>query len=248
MNNSADSHPENPSQGSPIYSEAYLRWKGWNSVFPIELQRHHRMDIKAELQRAGALGALLALEIGFGPGRFMRFAREAGMQIDGIEVNPHLISSAREAGFSVIADLQSATDAHYDLVVAFDVLEHISQEDLVPFVDLMARKLKPQGKMILRFPNGDSPLGLPLMNGDLTHVSYIGSDRIIAIAQRVGLKVLSINAEAQPVWCGSLKHGLHRALTKPLRTALNALFRIVFFPGSRALPVSQNMVVVLTLE
>jgi 2-polyprenyl-3-methyl-5-hydroxy-6-metoxy-1,4-benzoquinol methylase len=52
--------------------------------------------------------------------------------VRGTEINEDLVSIAKQNGFKVThaADLSKFNDSTYDLIVAFDVLEHIPQEIL----------------------------------------------------------------------------------------------------------------------
>ena len=59
------------------------------------------------------------------------------------------------------SDLSNLKGDNYDLIVAFDVLEHIPQEDLPSFKKVQ-RLLKEDGSFIARFPNCDSPFGLKI--------------------------------------------------------------------------------------
>ena len=61
-----------------------------------------------------------------------------------------------------------------DLVLAFDVLEHVPKAVALGFWRDVMRVLKPGARAVLRFPNGDFPFGLGHQNADVTHVNAIG--------------------------------------------------------------------------
>jgi SAM-dependent methyltransferase len=61
-------------------------------------------------------------------------------------------------------------DAGLAVVVGIDLIEHISKDDVMELLRQAHRVLRPGGRLILRYPNGDSPLvGMNLFN-DITHV------------------------------------------------------------------------------
>jgi SAM-dependent methyltransferase len=60
-------------------------------------------------------------------------------------------------------------DASVDVVIAFDVIEHFTRDELLPFVDNVRRVLKPGGRWIIHVPNGESPFGGRMRYWDMTH-------------------------------------------------------------------------------
>lgn len=63
-----------------------------------------------------------------------------------------------------LADLASL-----DVVVVFDVIEHFTRDELLPFVDQVHRVLKPGGRWIIHAPNSESPFFGAIRFGELTH-------------------------------------------------------------------------------
>ena len=61
----------------------------------------------------------------------------------------------------------------FDLIILFDVIEHISKEDLLNFFQNLNELLNKDGEILLRFPNGSSAAGLEYFNSDLTHFSFL---------------------------------------------------------------------------
>jgi 2-polyprenyl-3-methyl-5-hydroxy-6-metoxy-1,4-benzoquinol methylase len=79
-------------------------------------------------------------------------------------------TNPRVAHADSLAHLDSFPDEHFDIVIALDFLEHLQREDFRRWLAISHAKLKPSGMLIMRGPNGDSPLvGLNLFN-DITHV------------------------------------------------------------------------------
>jgi 2-polyprenyl-3-methyl-5-hydroxy-6-metoxy-1,4-benzoquinol methylase len=103
----------------------------------------------------------------------------------GIEANLELVNIAEHLGYKALhSDEMYAINAdQFDLIAAFDVLEHIPQSEILNFLSQVKRMLKNGGVFIARFPNGDSPFGLANQNGELTHVTAIGSEKFRYLVQ-----------------------------------------------------------------
>jgi SAM-dependent methyltransferase len=98
------------------------------------------------------------IEIGCGAGDFIAQMRDKGIIAEGIELNPSAVASARSRNLPVHQqDLQNAAiqnPSGYDVVCAFQVLEHISQP--FEFLSWCCDLLKPGGQLIIAVPNSDS--------------------------------------------------------------------------------------------
>jgi 2-polyprenyl-3-methyl-5-hydroxy-6-metoxy-1,4-benzoquinol methylase len=77
-------------------------------------------------------------DIGFGNGNFMGWCRDQGWRCDGIEVNQFLIERAINNKLRAFSSIETLTTLHpgttYDLITAFDVLEHIDRGQIVNFL------------------------------------------------------------------------------------------------------------------
>ena len=148
----------------------YMMWKGWETFGQIDARNGRRFA--AECTRSGLKAPSKLLEIGFGAGTFLRWARDNGYGIVGIEQDGELLKRARLNNFLAHDSLsEAATEAPngFDGVVAFDVIEHLSEEQFRGMLEELGRIMRPQAKAIFQFPNGSSPLVGHIFNGDLTH-------------------------------------------------------------------------------
>ena len=64
---------------------------------------------------------------------------------------------------------QTFEENSFDAIIAFDVVEHMSPEECNTFLVRASRLLKDHGRLLFRVPNGGSPIGMVLYNGDITH-------------------------------------------------------------------------------
>lgn len=74
-----------------------------------------------------------------------------------------------------LSDALAENAGKLDLVVAFDVMEHMTREQLLVLFDTLAALLKSGGHVLARFPNAQSPLGCVTQNGDWTHRSALSA-------------------------------------------------------------------------
>lgn len=96
------------------------------------------------------------LGIGYSNGALLGYFRAHGHEVVGVELNEHLVKRANECGYPAY---QGATWANaemqpqrFDLVVAFDVAEHMGNEELQTFFSWVRDHLNEGGKLYLRFP------------------------------------------------------------------------------------------------
>ena len=115
-----------------------------------------RRDVIADLIRREARPPASAaiLEIGCGTGHNLAMLGGFG-HVDGLELDDEARAlSEKRLGRSVmrspLPELAEVADCHYDLVGAFDVIEHIDN-DAAALVSI-ATKLKPGGKFVMTVP------------------------------------------------------------------------------------------------
>jgi len=116
------------------------------------------------------------LDLGCGHGALIYFARRAGYNnTRGVDGSPEQVAAARRLGIEgveegdLLATLASQMDGSLDVVVAFDVIEHFTRDELLGFVDQVQRVLRPRGRWIIHTPNGESPFCGRMRYWDLTH-------------------------------------------------------------------------------
>lgn len=113
--------------------------------------------------------------MGCGSGSFLHFLRAEGYRrAHGIDVAPEQVAAARALGIEdvEIADALPYLSAHpaaYDLVVALDVIEHFTKDEVLLFLDRVHQALRPGGSLLLRTPNADSPFHSWIRYADFTH-------------------------------------------------------------------------------
>lgn len=223
--------------------ESYSAWKGWHGDFAVSQRdaRHFEAEFR-DLPLAGRR----VLEIGFGNGSFLAWARTQGAEVEGLEINPEMLAAAVQHGFAArnasLTELAAAGE-RYDVIVAFDVLEHWDAEELDANFHAIATLLRPGGRLLARFPNGHSPFGRVYQYGDFTHKSVLSAYKIEYLALRAGLEVLRISDAVQvSSKPGALRALRHRWMAWQRRRIERRIARLY---GIRRLPLGPNLVVVL---
>ncbi len=154
--------------------EAYVAWKGWDRLFTYSPEDAQAF---AGEMRGLAIAGADVMEIGFGAGGFLAWAKAQGARVAGIEIIPELVEAARKAGVDVLpADLEgiaAGNAGRFDTIVAFDVFEHFAIDEVQRRLGACASMLKLGGHLVLRFPNAQSPFGLAPQHGDPTHKSAL---------------------------------------------------------------------------
>lgn len=223
--------------------QGYTQWKRWQGDAAPTLgeSRYYAAEFR-DIPLAGKQ----VLEIGFGEGRFMAWARAQGATVEGIEINPEMLEAANRNGYAarnIALDALAETGASYDLIVAFDVLEHWSQDELVTNFRAIAKLLRPHGRFFARFPNGHSPFGRIYQYGDFSHRSVLSSYKIDYLAMLSGLEVVRMadvaRVSSKP---GVLRALRHRWLAWQRRRIER---RIAHLYGTTKLPLAPNLVVLL---
>jgi ubiquinone/menaquinone biosynthesis C-methylase UbiE len=96
------------------------------------------------------------LEIGTGKGRMLRELQRLGLDARGIENNPWMVEESRRLHGELPVTLVTGhtlpfPDASFDVVVSFDVFEHIAESDA--HLREVRRVLVPGGRYLLQTPN-----------------------------------------------------------------------------------------------
>lgn len=231
-----------------LFYGRYVEWKSWGSdQDPAALKEM----FEVEMSRAGVARGAAVLEIGFGSGAFLDWARESGYRTEGIEINPDLVAAAKDRGHAVDAgdprEILRDRGATYDAIVCLDVLEHQTLPELIEYLEVFSNCLKHNGKIVARFPNGGSPFGRLYQYGDATHMTVLTGPLMRQLAMVAGLKVIgeynAARSNRGPGGGGIKNSVVARKITFLLRDAINAVLSLIYF--GRIVPFDPNMTVVI---
>lgn len=177
------------------------------------------------------------LDVGCGHGTLLYFARQEGYNnISGVDVSAEQVEAAHHMGITevqrgdLMESLQALPDGSQDVVIAFDVIEHFTRSELLPFVDEVRRVLNKDGRWLIHAPNGESPFVGRVFHGDFTHEQAFTQNSI---------KQLLFASQFSDVQCfedypiaHGLKSSIRRVFWKGIRSVLR--FCIVAETGDAA--------------
>jgi len=163
------------------------------------------------------------LDLGCGHSTLLYFARQAGYQyLLGVDVSQEQVAAAHHLGITgvrcgdLMETLRSLPDKSQDVVVAFDVIEHFTRNELLPFIDEVRRVLSKDGRWIIHVPNGESPFVGRVFYGDFTHEQAFTQASMKQLLYASGFSNVQC-FEDLPIAHG-LKSGVRRVIWKGIRS------------------------------
>jgi SAM-dependent methyltransferase len=229
-----------PVDGTHGY-EGYVGWKSWSK--PFEFSTEDAEYFAGETRDIAISGSDL-LEIGFGNGNFLAWARSRGARIAGIEIIPELIAAAKTEGVPLLpAEIETIAADHagrFDSIIAIDVFEHFPLDMVARRIAACLEMLKPGGKLLLRFPNAQSPFGLPQQFGDPTHKSALSRGVIEQLTMNLDYRVVRYSGPYRIV--GRFPKSLARRLRYLARNIIEGTLNAIY---CQSIPLEPNAVIVL---
>ena len=123
------------------------------------LRSLHQTQLPAVREQARRLREVLGrpgtgIEVGSYVGAFLAAARESELQVEGVDINPHVNAFTRSLGFMVHdGDLASfATDQQFDCVAIWNTFDQLA--DPRGAMNAARALLRPGGVLAVRVPNG----------------------------------------------------------------------------------------------
>ncbi len=148
------------------------------------------------------------LDLGCGYGSFLAFLAEEGYtNAAGVDRSKEQVEAARRLGLTNIsqADAREALAGcyhAYDCITAIDLFEHLEKNELLDLLAAIQRALRPGGRLILRVPNAEGPLGTRILYSDFTHTLAFTPSSLRQLLAGAGL----VNVQLLPE--GPRVHGL----------------------------------------
>jgi 2-polyprenyl-3-methyl-5-hydroxy-6-metoxy-1,4-benzoquinol methylase len=221
----------------------YQALKGWDDAPFMQPSPTDAQFFAHYLGGAVAAGALVA-EVGFGNGNFLGWAAARGARVFGSEVQAAARDKAVAAGVGLLpldfTAWQSVLPGRLRVIAAIDVMEHLTRAQNGELLAAAARLLEPGGLLFARFPNGQSPLSLPIQHGDQTHVSVLSAPIVEQMAQGLSLEVVYAGRPFRP-YVGGFSGRIARKAQDIVRGGCDRAIRMVYGP----LPMHANTVMVL---
>ncbi len=138
------------------------------------------------------------LDLGFGRGEWLSLVKEHGYECEGIDLNIEFVSNAQKKGFTVrhgnAIDLMCEMPSQsYSMITAFQLVEHLSNNNLHKLIQESYRLLKEGGLLIFETPNAENMLvGSFEFWMDPTHVRPIPYNVLKFIVESHGFQNVEI--------------------------------------------------------
>jgi 2-polyprenyl-3-methyl-5-hydroxy-6-metoxy-1,4-benzoquinol methylase len=150
-----------------------------------------------------------AIDIGSGPGFFVKMLKDGDWKVSAIDTDQQNIEKASEYAFEVhqgdaISVLSGLAEGQFDLALALELIEHMPRDMGENMLKSIFRILKPGGRLLISTPNRHSPEGLAgafwkeKIRGkkwdawDVTHVHIYSSGEILKLLKQIGFSVDSV--------------------------------------------------------
>ncbi len=219
------------------YWREELAWSGiLNSSPQMELDRLkylYGLELAEDLVSGRRL-----LDVGSGPGGFVRLAGERGWEGTALELNVESSKKLAAEGFKVIVKNLELTDLpphSYDLISLWEVLEHLADPKVV--LREIKRLLSPGGLLLILVPNAGSLVTRLLHEksntfGGHSHLNHFDVNSLTSLVERVGFDLIEVetvitelgtinnylaledpyNGRAEQFWSGLTPELIHRNL------------------------------------
>lgn len=152
-------------------------------------------------------GAVASLDIGCGPGFFLNYLKGLGVgEPQGIDFSAEQVARAKASSLAGVrrgdaTALLRREKKTYDLITAFDVLEHVPTPDLFQLVAIVRERLKVGGLFIAQVPNALCPL-TPTREADITHLRAFSPTSLRQVARMGGFTDIRLIRLPLPVTNG----------------------------------------------
>jgi len=182
------------------------------SAFKGQPTRDERLPVIAKRMRVldHWLGPLLKsheihdlLEVACGQGDILYWAQQRGIKnAHGCDLSAEQVAVAKALGVSAekasFQDYLPRFQNSCDLIIAVDVIEHLSRDEAFELLDLCRGALRPQGLLVLTTPNGAAYRSGPVHFGDLTHETIFSPESISVALRLAGFTCIQVNEIPPP--------------------------------------------------
>jgi 2-polyprenyl-3-methyl-5-hydroxy-6-metoxy-1,4-benzoquinol methylase len=215
----------------------YAKWKDWNQFF--QPSKQESTLFQKEFKHVSFVGKKI-LDIGFGSGSLLAWARQQGAEIVGVEIQSDLLLEAQKIGVDTYTSLNAIPDNSFDIVTAFDVLEHVSINEIPNMLQQVLRLCNDGALVFFRFPNCQSPAGLASQFGDPTHITMLSGPLLEIMLGSAGFKEIKYK-EAVMIASKKPLQNWAKIILKPVQWLFILAYRLTWSIGTA--PLTPNVIV-----
>ncbi len=216
------------------YYEYQATARGIRSIEDVKANASGRAHVyrRIVLPRLPANKQSRVAELACGHGAFLWWLREQGYaNVEGVDSSIEQIRFARQVASVHHAEvnqwLSNQPNSSCAALIAIDLIEHMSKDGFAELLQSAHRVLEPNGTLILRYPNGDSPIVGRNLFADITHVWTYTPVCLTSLAAMHGFQRVEFVDESHQ----AIRD--HRWLKVPISRIATALLRSVFQAATR---------------
>ncbi len=216
--------PETRSAADPLSAGLYADFERTFRGAEDEIRARQEGDVSLFL---GARHPIA--DLGCGRGEFLEAVAARGLVGRGCDTNPVMVARCRQKGLAVdetdlFSWLRAQPEGSLGGVTAYQVVEHLPADALLPLVELAVSRLATGGRLLLETVNAESVYAMKWFWMDLTHVRPVPGPSLGRLMEACGLREVTI-AYRSPVPREVTGGG-----TEPSDPLVAALARLVFAP------------------
>lgn len=142
------------------------------------------------------------LELGCGMGRFLLMLSKYGYKnILGIDIDSSQVEIAKKYNLNVLLydalEFLKKDKNTYDTIYCLDILEHISKQLQIDFLEEIYKHLTPQGFAVFQIPNAIAPLGNYFRYIDFTHTVSYTDISVSFLCKNAGFEYIVVRPQHQ---------------------------------------------------
>ncbi len=157
------------------YRRYDLQWDQMHSSSDNEYELYYKRYRKSLRHILPGEKSASILDVACGTGHFLYLLKRQGYtNYHGIDVSGTQINAARNRGILEVeeADLFDYLPKYtnrYDMIIAFNVIEHLTKNEVMAFLDMLYGSLKPGGKILIHTDNAATLFASAWRYIDFTH-------------------------------------------------------------------------------
>jgi 2-polyprenyl-3-methyl-5-hydroxy-6-metoxy-1,4-benzoquinol methylase len=164
-------------------------------------------------------------DVACGPGWLLRFfARRGYENLAGVDGSAEQVALARRHAPGVecgdVIEFLRKRPGSFDLVTGIDIVEHLTKDEVLDFLDACHASLRSGGRLVLQTPNGASPFAGAVRYGDFTHETCFTPALLGQLLELAGF------AQVECRETGPIARGAASLVRVALWRAIRALLRL----------------------
>jgi len=165
----------------------------------LAVQASHYAPILDRFLPADRAASILELGCGWGP--FLRALKDRGYsRLEAVEMVPECCAAVEQHTGVVpfcgdILSYLAGRDGPYDVIAAFDVIEHFTKNEIVGIMERILKLLRPGGVFVMRVPNCSSLGGLSSLHSGFTHETAFTPTSADELLRAMGFTAIEVMHE-----------------------------------------------------